>query len=111
MQPPEPDEKRSRSPAREENTPHTVRADGLWEDVFSAANIARALRSGERDGGAPGDDGITMARLRGHVDAHWPEIRRQLDQGTYGPQPVRRVQIPKPGGGVRDLGCRTCWTA
>lgn len=107
VQPPEPGKGRSPSSAREPNTPHPVRAEHLWEDVFSRTNIARALRRVERNGGAPGPDGMTTAQLRAHVDAHWPEIRRQLDQGTYRPQPVRRVHIPKPGGEVRELGVPT----
>jgi len=98
---------RSAAPARATNTPHPARADGLWEDVFSKANIARALRRVERNGGAPGPDGMTTAQLRAHVAAHWPEIRASLDRGTYRPQPVRRVQIPKPGGGMRELGVPT----
>lgn len=107
VQPSEPGGERSVDPARATNTPHPVWVDGLWEDVLSKANIARALRRVERNGGAPGPDGMTTAQLRAHVDAHWPEIRRQLDAGTYRPQPVRRVQIPKPGGGMRELGVPT----
>jgi group II intron reverse transcriptase/maturase len=107
VQPPESGGGRSADPAHEPNTPHPVRAEGLWEDVFSQANIARALRRVERNGGAPGPDGMTTAQLRAHVEAHWPEIRSSLDRGTYRPQPVRRVQIPKPGGGMRELGVPT----
>ncbi len=107
VQPPESGGERSVDPARATNTPHPARADALWEDVLSTQNIARALRRVEQNGGAPGEDGMTTAQLRAHVDAHWPEIRRQLDSGTYRPQPVRRVKIPKPGGGVRELGVPT----
>ncbi len=107
VQPPRPGGERSADPARATNPPHPVRADGLWEGVLSKANIARALRRVERNGGAPGPDGMTTAELRPYVDASWPEVRRELDRGTYRPQPVRRVQIPKPGGGVRELGVPT----
>jgi RNA-directed DNA polymerase len=75
--------------------------------VFSPANVARALRRVERNGGAPGPDGMTTAELRPYVDANWPEIRRKLDSRTYRPSPVRRVEIPKPGGGSRQLGVPT----
>ncbi|OOR32304.1 group II intron reverse transcriptase/maturase, partial [Bacillus cereus] len=57
--------------------------------------------------GAPGVDGVTVAELRSYVQTHWAEIRQQLLEGTYKPQPVRRVEIPKPGGGVRGLGIPT----
>ncbi len=98
---------RSPTPARDVSIPHPARDLSLWEDSFSDHNLARALRRVERNGGAPGPDGMTTAQLRAHVNVHWPEIRASLDQGTYRPQPVRRVQIPKPGGGVRELGVPT----
>jgi group II intron reverse transcriptase/maturase len=104
VKPPERSGERSVAPAPAVDTPHPVRAVELWEDVFSPANIARALRRVERNGGASGPDGMTTADLRPYVDARWADIRRALDQGTYRPQPVRRVQIPKPGGGTRELG-------
>jgi RNA-directed DNA polymerase len=107
VQPPEPGGERSPTPARDRNTPHPARELDLWEDVFSDGNIARALARVERNGGAPGPDGMTTAELRPYLKANWPEIRRHLDQGTYRPAPVRRVHIPKPGGGVRDIGVPT----
>jgi RNA-directed DNA polymerase len=60
-----------------------------------------------RNKGAPGVDGITVRQLPGILKARWPEIEDQLLQGRYQPQPVRRVQIPKPAGGTRDLGIPT----
>jgi RNA-directed DNA polymerase len=107
VQPPRTGGERSSSPAPGQNTPHPARDLVLWEDLFSPANMARALRRVERNGGAPGPDGMTTAELRPFVDANWAEIRRSLDAGTYRPQPVRRVEIPKPGGGVRELGVPT----
>jgi len=79
----------------------------LWEAFLSRDNLARALRRVERNGGAPGPDGMTVAALRPHLQVAWPEVRRSLDDGTYRPSPVRRVTIPKPGGGVRELGVPT----
>jgi RNA-directed DNA polymerase len=60
-----------------------------------------------RNKGAPGIDGITVKRLPGILKARWPEIEEQLLQGRYQPQPVRRVRIPKPAGGTRNLGIPT----
>ncbi len=50
---------------------------------------------------------MTTKELRSWLHAHWPQVRAQLDAGTYQPSPVRRVQIPKPSGGMRDLGVPT----
>jgi len=98
---------RSADPASPGTTPHPARAEALWEVFLSADNLARALRRVERNGGAPGPDGMTVDQLRPHLKAAWPGIRQMLDEGTYRPSPVRRVTIPKPGGGVRELGVPT----
>jgi RNA-directed DNA polymerase len=57
--------------------------------------------------GSPGIDGMTVEALPGYLQEHWPAIREQLLAGTYKPQPVKRVEIPKPDGGVRQLGIPT----
>jgi retron-type reverse transcriptase len=101
---PRPGAERSGDPASPETTPHPARATDLWEDLLSRDNLARALRRVERNSGAPGPDGMTVDQLRPHLKAAWPEIRQSLDAGTYRPAPVRRVMIPKPGGGERELG-------
>jgi retron-type reverse transcriptase len=88
-------------------TPHPARADDLWEGFLSADNLARALLRVERNGGAPGPDDMTVEALRPHLKVAWPEIRQVLDAGTYRPSPVRRVTIPKPRGGERELGVPT----
>ncbi len=98
---------RSADPASPAITPHPARADDLWEAFLSADNLARALRRVEANGGAPGPDGMTTDELRPFIKAHWPEVRTSLDAGTYRPAPVRRVMIPKPGGGERELGVPT----
>jgi RNA-directed DNA polymerase len=82
----------------------------LMEAICDPDNVAAALRAVVRNKGAPGIDGITVRQLPGVLRAHWPEIEIQLLQGRYQPQPVRRVQIPKPAGGTRDLGIPT-WQA
>jgi RNA-directed DNA polymerase len=79
----------------------------LMEAICDPDNIEAALRAVVRNKGAPGVDGMTVRQLPGLLKARWPEIEGQLLQGRYQPQPVRRVQIPKPGGGTRDLGIPT----
>ncbi len=79
----------------------------LWEQIFSRRNLFAALARVEVNGGAPGVDGLTVEALRPYLKAHWLEIRAALDAERYRPQPVRRVEIPKPEGGVRLLGIPT----
>src|SRR6202049_4871315 len=79
----------------------------LMEAICDPDNIEAALRAVVRNKGAPGGGGMTVRQLPGILKAHWPEIEHQLLQGRYQPQPVRRVQIPKPAGGTRDLGIPT----
>jgi RNA-directed DNA polymerase len=79
----------------------------LMEEICDPNNIEAALRAVVRNKGAPGVDGITVRRLPGTLKACWPEIEEQLLQGRYQPQPVRRVRIPKPAGGTRNLGIPT----
>jgi len=104
---PRPGAERSTDPASPETTPHPARAEALWEVFLSRDNLARALRRVERNGGAPGPDGMTAVELRPRLKTAWPSIRQSLDAGTYRPSPVRRVMIPKPGGGERELGVPT----
>lgn len=79
----------------------------MMEGVVKPKNAWEALRAVEKNGGAPGIDGMTTQALRGHLKAHWPAIREKLLKGTYVPSPVRRKEIEKPGGGVRVLGIPT----
>jgi RNA-directed DNA polymerase len=79
----------------------------LMEQVVTQENATAAWRAVKRNGGAPGMDGMTTQQLRDHVRAHWETIRAKLLAGTYVPSPVRRVEIPKPNGGVRLLGIPT----
>jgi RNA-directed DNA polymerase len=78
--------------------------DHLMEQVVERGNLQRALKRVQRNQGSPGSDGMTVAELAGHLRAHWPSIKAELLAGTYQPQPVKRQPIPKPGGGVRQLG-------
>jgi RNA-directed DNA polymerase len=80
----------------------------LMEQVVCRENMFAAYRRVVRNKGAPGVDGMTVQALWGFCQAHWEGVREQLLNGTYRPQPVRKVEIPKPGGkGVRMLGIPT----
>ena len=79
----------------------------LMEGVVTQENATAAWLAVKRNGGAPGIDGMTTQELRDHVRQHWDTIRAKLLAGTYVPSPVRRVEIPKPNGGVRFLGIPT----
>ena len=80
---------------------------GLMEAIVARDNLKKALAQVKRNKGAPGIDGMTVVELTPHLKEHWPAIRAQLLDGTYRPQPVRRVEIPKPAGGMRALGIPT----
>ena len=80
---------------------------GTWEAVFGRENMLNALKRVERNKGAAGIDGMEVQELRSHLKAHWLEVRETLESGEYRPSPVRRVEIPKPDGGVRKLGIPT----
>ena len=77
------------------------------EAVVEPGNLKKALARVRRNRGAPGVDGMTVDELGDHLKAHWPEVRSRLFAGSYTPQPVRRVEIPKASGGVRLLGVPT----
>jgi RNA-directed DNA polymerase len=79
----------------------------VMEEVCGRENCLRALRRVKANQGSPGIDGMKVGELSGYLKQHWPAIREQLLSGTYEPQPVRRVEIPKPDGGVRKLGIPT----
>ena len=78
------------------------------EEVCERENLKAALQRVKDNKGSPGIDGMTVNELPDYLKQHWPTIREQLLNGTYKPQPVRRVEIPKPdGGGPRKLGIPT----
>jgi RNA-directed DNA polymerase len=76
----------------------------LVEEMCDRENLGRAWKRVRRNKGSPGVDGMTIDDARDYLREHWPSIRSQLLEGTYQPQPVKRVEIPKPDGGVRKLG-------
>src|ERR1700735_3512109 len=85
-------------------TENPASTNRLMELVCERENLKEALRQVKANKGSPGVDGMTVVRITGYLKQHWPTIREQLLNGTYEPKPVRRVEIPKPDGGVRKLG-------
>jgi RNA-directed DNA polymerase len=79
----------------------------LMEEVCERGNCWQAYKRVKANKGSPGIDGMTVSDLSDYLKQHWPTIREQLLRGSYKPQPVRRVEIPKPDGGVRKLGIPT----
>ena len=103
MKLPRADQRVEPSPARDEGKASAE----LWDRIWEGQNLLAALERVERNGGAPGIDGMTVEEIRPYLKEHWLEIREALDQQAYRPNPVRRVEIPKPDGGVRLLGIPT----
>ncbi len=79
----------------------------LMEEICQRENLKRALQRVRQNKGSPGIDGMTVWKLSGYLKKHWPRMREQLLAGSYQPQPVKRVEIPKPDGGIRKLGIPT----
>ena len=79
----------------------------LMERILSKENLLSALKRVERNKGSHGVDEMRVQNLRTHIVNHWESIKMELLKGDYEPQPVRRVEIPKPDGGVRLLGIPT----
>ena len=82
-------------------------SEQLMEEVCGRKNCQQALARVKRNKGSAGVDGMTVEQLPAYLKQHWPAIREQLLRGTYKPQPVKRVEIPKPDGGRRKLGIPT----
>ena len=89
--------RQSESPAQEQ----------LMEEVCERDNLRQAMKRVKANRGSAGVDGMQVGELPKYLEQHWPAIREQLLGGTYKPQPVLRVEIPKPDGGVRKLGIPT----
>gem|GEM_PF-1804855 len=103
------DDRRQRSesfPAKHD-TDGPASTERLIEEICDSENLKEALKRVRSNKGSPGVDGMTVDELPDYLMKHWPEIRNQLLTGTYQPQPVKRVDIPKPGGGSRKLGIPT----
>ena len=79
----------------------------MMEQICEQENRREALKRVRANKGSPGIDGMTVDELPEYLNQHWPTLRNQLFSGTYKPSPVKRVEIPKPDGGVRKLGIPT----
>ena len=88
-------------------TESSARQEQLMEEVCKRENCWQAYKRVKANKGSPGIDGMKVGDLSGYLKQHWPTIREQLLKGTYRPQPVRRVEMPKPDGGVRKLSIPT----
>jgi RNA-directed DNA polymerase len=91
-------------PVAERKAESPAKAKGLMEEILDPENLKEALKRVKANKGSAGVDRMTVDELTDYLRKHWPEIREQLLNGTYKPQPVLRVEIPKPAGGVRKLG-------
>ena len=89
------------------NDESSAGSEPLMEAVCERRNCKQALARVKRNKGSAGIDGMTVEQLPAYLKQHWATIREQLLRGTYKPQPVKRVEIPKPDGGMRKLGIPT----
>ena len=96
----------SSSPAQVAPSSREDQSD-LLEQMLESENLRRAYKRVVQNGGAPGVDSVTVAELQAYLKTHWEAVKSGLLSGTYKPNPVKRVEIPKPGGGVRRLGIPT----
>ena len=94
-------------PRAKQTSENPTQVESLMEEVCERLNLEQALKRVMANKGSPGVDGMTVKKLPDYLKRHWPKIREQLLAGTYQPQPVKRVEIPKPDGGVRKLGVPT----
>ena len=95
------------SPTAKREPENPTTGESLMEEVCERENLEVAWHRVRSNQGSPGVDGRTIDETRDYLYEHWPSIREQLLNGTYRPQPVRRVEIAKPDGGVRKLGIPT----
>jgi RNA-directed DNA polymerase len=95
------------SPTAKCETERPASHEQLMEEICERENCWQAYQRVKANKGSPGIDGMKVGELWGHRKQHWPSIREQLLSGTYQPQPVRRVEIAKPDGGMRKLGIAT----
>ncbi|HUS04647.1 MAG TPA: group II intron reverse transcriptase/maturase, partial [Bryobacteraceae bacterium] len=111
------DESRSEAPrvsaegteslAAKRGTESPAIGEQLMEEVCGRENCKQALARVKANKGSAGVDGMTVQQLPEYLKQRWPAIREQLLSGTYKPRPVKRVEIPKPDGGMRKLGIPT----
>src|SRR3954464_11460027 len=95
------------SPTAKREPENPATGEPLMEEVCERENLEDAWHRVRANKGSPGVDGRTIDETRDYLREHWPIIREQLLNGAYKPQPVRRVELAKPDGGVRKLGIPT----
>jgi RNA-directed DNA polymerase len=98
---------RRESQIAEGETESPTTTEQLMEEVCERENLLQALKKVQANKGGPGIDGMTVELLPDCLERQWPAIREQLLAGSYKPQPVKRVEIAKPDGGIRKLGIPT----
>ena len=101
-----PDQQGTEPPTAKWETERPIIDEQVMEEVCERGNMMKAWKRVRANKGSPGVDGMTIDETWAYLREHWPSIREQLQDGTYRPQSVRRVEIPKPGG-VRKLGIPT----
>lgn len=94
-------------PTMAECASESTARDRVMEEVCSRENMLKAYKRVKRNKGSPGVDDMTVEEMLDYLKEHWEGIKQELLLGTYRPQPVLEVEIPKPSGGVRDLGIPT----
>ena len=90
-----------------QHDPEGLGRTDLLTQVVARANMVKAWKRVKANRGSAGADGLTIEATIEYLKTEWPRIREELQTGTYRPQPLRRVQIPKSGGGKRELGIPT----
>lgn len=101
------DNERIESSIAESKSQSPTSNEKLMEEILERENLIKALKRVKENKGSPGIDGMKVNQLPSYLKENWPEIRNQLLEGSYKPQPVKRVEIPKREGGVRKLGIPT----
>jgi len=104
---PRPEEEGTETVMAKRGTESPANTERLMEEVCEYENCTQAWKRVKANKGSPGVDGMTVQQLPDYLKQQWPEIREQLLSGTYQPQPVQRVEIEKPEGGMRKLGIPT----
>lgn len=79
-------------------------SSSMLEEILDIRNVQKAFKQVTANKGSGGVDGMQTEELRGYLNANWQKLRTDILEGNYRPQPVRKVEIPKPGGGTRMLG-------
>jgi RNA-directed DNA polymerase len=95
------------APLSQQESVGSGRGSKLLEQALSRENMLAAWKRVKSNDGSAGVDGMSVQDTAQYLQTHLPHIRQELLNGTYRPAPVRRVEIPKPGGGMRQLGIPT----